>query len=107
MSKLETLVPPLELCRQIPEGKFADSALVWLGDGVVERSLVLCDTYPAPTLAEILAALSRYCEPVIVTHWRSGQVSVVIQKDEAECEEVSECMSAAALKLWLDMEARK
>ena len=29
MNELETLVQPLELCRQIPNGKFADSALVY------------------------------------------------------------------------------
>ena len=29
MSKLESIVPPLELCKQIPAGEFEDSALVW------------------------------------------------------------------------------
>ena len=27
--RLEDLVPPLELCKKIPAGEFADSALVW------------------------------------------------------------------------------
>lgn len=29
MSKLEELVPPLELCKMIPEGEFEDSAFIW------------------------------------------------------------------------------
>ena len=71
MSKLENLVPPLELCKRIPEGSFEDSALVWgnpkgwypcLFPDVVSRDC--CDDpskviAPAPTLAEILQALPR------------------------------------------------
>ena len=30
MSTLERIVPPLELCKQIPEGEFEDAALVWV-----------------------------------------------------------------------------
>lgn len=30
--KLEELVPPLELCKLIPEGEFEDSALMWVED---------------------------------------------------------------------------
>lgn len=29
MSNLESIVPPLELCKRIPAGEFEDSALVW------------------------------------------------------------------------------
>lgn len=29
MSKLEDLVPPLELCKLIPKGEFEDSAFIW------------------------------------------------------------------------------
>ena len=37
MSKqgLENIVPPLELCKQIPAGEFEGSALVWVYDDVV------------------------------------------------------------------------
>lgn len=55
--KIEDLVPPLEICKQIPEGKFADSALVWLGERVYIRSGEDAVTFPAPTLEEILMAL--------------------------------------------------
>ena len=85
MSKLESIVPPMELCKLIPAGEFKDSALVWVYDDVVG---FLCRTsgceqihkkewrlehnhprkiairrksgheiYPAPTLAEILAKI--------------------------------------------------
>lgn len=77
MSKLESIVPPLELCRRIPAGRFEESALVWdiHGHGKfdkwhvekrVNRSVRFGDygimspphaDIPAPTLAEILAEL--------------------------------------------------
>ena len=87
MSRLENLVPPLELCKQIPAGEFEDAALVWVYDDVVG---FLCRTsgceqihkkewqlehnhprkiairrksgheiYPAPTLAEILESIGE------------------------------------------------
>ena len=87
MSRLENLVPPLELCKQIPAGEFEDSALVWVYDDVVG---FLCRTsgceqihkkewqlehnhprkiairrksgheiYPAPTLEEILESIGE------------------------------------------------
>lgn len=87
MSNLESIVPPLELCKQIPVGEFEDSALVWVYDDVVG---FLCRTsgceqihkkewqlehnhprkiairrksgheiYPAPTLAEILESIGE------------------------------------------------
>ena len=30
--RIEDLVPPMKLCKLIPKGKFADSALVWCED---------------------------------------------------------------------------
>ena len=87
VNKLESIVPPLELCKRIPEGEFEDSALVWGYDDVVG---FLCRTsgceqihkkewqlehnhprkiairrksgheiYPAPTLAEILESIGE------------------------------------------------
>ena len=35
MSNLKSIVPPVELCKQIPAGEFEDSALVWVYDDVV------------------------------------------------------------------------
>ena len=64
---VEDLVPPLELCQQIPEGEFADSAFVWTQEcgtkgwfvghredvEFCRKNLLNAPTvYPAPTLAE-------------------------------------------------------
>ena len=60
---IEDLVPPFELCRQIPAGEFADTAFVWaeiskfcetvlIRRRFVEKNL---RTAPAPTLQEVLA----------------------------------------------------
>lgn len=67
MSDLESIVPPLELCKQLPEGKFEDSALVWhIGLCSLEPAHVsqrfspaICAAiYPAPTLAELIDKLT-------------------------------------------------
>ena len=69
--KLEDLMPPLELCKQIPAGEFADSALAWmvLPDGslhpvfpIIARNATLPDDdlIPAPTLEEILREMAKY-----------------------------------------------
>lgn len=65
MSKLESIVPPVELCKRIPAGEFEDTALVWCR---VRGEDVVCprehwvgvfgmSPVPAPTLEEILDAL--------------------------------------------------
>ena len=87
MSRLESIVPPLDLCKMIPAGEFVDSALVWVYDDVVgficrtsgceqihkkewqlehnhPRKIAIrrkCgkEIYPAPTLAEILEAIGE------------------------------------------------
>ncbi len=41
MSSIESIVPPVELCKLIPEGEFEDSALVWVYDDLVR---FLCRT---------------------------------------------------------------
>jgi len=64
--KIADLVPPQELCKQIPEGAFVDSALVWernIGlDGTeydpvvrVRKDAIIQNIIaPAPTLIEII-----------------------------------------------------
>lgn len=63
MNNLKSIVPPLELCKLIPEGEFEDSALVWVFKGNEEecapRTMFNAipnswKVYPAPTLEEIL-----------------------------------------------------
>jgi len=62
---IESLVPPLELCKLIPAGYFADSALVWSvwnNWGVITEEVQKRNTFatcPAPTLHEILLVLPR------------------------------------------------
>ena len=78
MSRLENLIPPLELCKQIPAGEFDDSALAWYNfHGVPilrwRDNLEKLDgvrPIPAPTLEEILEAIREiqlgnqsYCYP--------------------------------------------
>ena len=87
MGNLESIVPSLELCKNIPAGEFEDSALVWVYDDVVgflcrtsgceqihkkewqlehnhQRKIAIrkkCghEIYPAPTLAEILESIGE------------------------------------------------
>ena len=76
MSKLEDLVPPPELFRQIPPGQFEDSAFLYAEftfrgkrQKIIQRSIknAFAQVYrndgitfcPAPTLAEILYELSK------------------------------------------------
>ena len=72
MSNLQDLVPPLELCRQIPKGKFCSSLFVWervYGEGggqyppivnlrrdALYRNIIA----PAPTMEEILREMAKY-----------------------------------------------
>ena len=71
MKTLESLVPPLDLCKKIPKGEFADSVLVYgnpkgwspcLYPQLVTREE--CNDpdktiAPAPTLVEIMLALDE------------------------------------------------
>ena len=117
---LEDLVPPLELCKQIPEGEFADSALVWLikvqeEPEVWERDKTnsippIWSKIPAPTLQEIMKELPAYNEKeiclcciadfpeygkkrVLGEAWRVGYTERESKLDTNP--------ATAALKLWL------
>lgn len=106
MSNLESIVPPLELCKRIPAGEFEDSALVWVYDDVVG---FLCRTsgceqihkkewqlvhnhprkiairrksgheiYPAPTLAEIFESIGEVetWDTMTITRITNGKQSL-------------------------------
>ena len=68
MARLENILPPLELCKQIPDGAFEDSALVWItdfsgGERIAEpRRYAPYDhiAAPAPTLVEIMCEIAKY-----------------------------------------------
>ena len=65
---IQDVVPPLELCKLIPEGEFKDSAFLWFsnyhfgGWHIEKRELAVAFTdngelCPAPTLQEVLEKL--------------------------------------------------
>lgn len=119
MSELKDLVPPLDLCKQIPAGAFDDSALVWMETrtgscGVQAR--ITSEEVPAPTLQEIMLALPAYNEDeirlccisdfpedgekmVLGEAWSVGYTEAGKKTDKNP--------ATAALKLWLDLEAWK
>lgn len=78
MNNLKSIVPPLELCKLIPEGEFEDSALVWV-DGntqnpnsvfVEPRRYAIDGTHrPAPTLEEVLEAIGK------VENWDTATIT--------------------------------
>ena len=67
MSNLKNIVPPVELCKQIPVGEFEDTALVWCRvrgeDGVCQREhwvgVFGMSPVPAPTLEEVLEEIGK------------------------------------------------
>ncbi len=105
-NSLNSLVPSLQLCYQIPEGKFTKSVLAWFSTGqywwdcyAFPRECGKCpkfDTFeflaPAPTLQEIMDDLAKIGEPVVMT------LGVCIGKDT---EEHSTNSAESAMKLWL------
>lgn len=109
MSNLTDLVPPLELCKLIPKGEFADSAFVWVVNGDYQPKFQIVDKrkypfipedgatlYPAPTLQEIQASMP-HCS---CRHDHLGWtvVSFYVNGIRPEFEENP---ATAALKLWL------
>lgn len=124
MSKLESIVPPLELCERIPAGEFEDSVLVWRdcscrGYYVSERFagetsdcrgeqkfdyvgnvglVIMKATLPAPTLAEILAKLP---EGVQMRMRTARNRERHFQIYHYSYETWTNLPAAAALRLWL------
>lgn len=118
MSNLNDLVPPLELCKLIPDGEFADSAFLYeamvgmafrkiLDIRIIPRQRITsnpyidCDLgreyhlYPAPTLQEIMADM-QYCRVYKKT---SNFFVAVKEKDRV----ASFNAATSAMKLWLKL----
>lgn len=123
MSKLESLVPPLELCKLIPAGEFEDAALAWIHADVVgfvcrtsgceqvagkEWQLIRSNAsrvirarkrgeeiFPAPTLEEIMGAMP-YCR----VYKKTANFYVAVKEQERV---PSLSGATAALKLWLKL----
>lgn len=130
MNKLEKIVPPLELCKLIPAGKFADSVFIWgyscdksnTEPFVDERDRVeYCrknmvnapPVFPAPTLHEIMAELSLcdvycdtgwFCMVGAPDHWSIGNCECDLYVRNGTENKSPE---AAALKLWLKLKGIK
>ena len=126
MSNLESIVPPLELCKRIPAGKFAESVLVWEEDSCVFGKLPphvvprVENTYhtilaPAPTLPEIMAELTEvmidyeYLDVCAYMTSERGNWGVQIMSVGrcANNAEIDKNPAAAALRLWFDVEGVK
>jgi hypothetical protein len=104
MSKLESLVPPLELCKLIPAGEFEDGCFVRIGtDTIVLRSDVRVisgrqdDIYPAPLAEEIIYKFWRdYQRPTVF--YRNDWYACVIDNYGDEIANVNrDSASTAAL----------
>lgn len=127
MSKLEDIVPTLELCEQIPAGEFEDSALVWDIHGKfdkwhvekrVNRSVrfgeygVMSPPHadiPAPTLAEILAELppgKTGLSTVQTLDHKYAGCRLDTSNDIREFEDASRNPATAALRLWFKVRGR-
>ena len=121
MSNLESIVPPVELCKLIPAGEFEDTALVWDIHGKfdkwhvekrVKRSVRFGDygvtspphaDIPAPTLEEIINELPD--------EYNDGRLDIgtdyleYITYDEFLVDDAYFCseqdgFAAAAIRLW-------
>ena len=113
-SNLKKIVPPLDLCKQLPDGAFADSALVWernVGLDLTEYSPVintrknaLCQYVicPAPTLTEIMADI-----PCAIMDKEGKTFTIVAARDEKYHGVSDDAPATAALKLWLELNKEK
>lgn len=116
MSNLAELVPPLDLCKLIPEGEFADTAFVRIGNTKIialrrsaKWSFPNQPHIPAPTLKEIMSELSLcdergdtgwFCMAGDPDHWSIGNCECDLYvKNGTE----NKSPEAAALKLWLNL----
>lgn len=123
---LESLVPPLDLCKQIPQGAFENSVLVWFGHRHTDKTMkvvprnelgVACQfflqkgvrvAYPAPTLQEILAVLpcdmlaDFYLSPTDRGTYRIDMVTNDTASEIANADNPA----TAALRLWFDVKGR-
>ena len=122
MNKLEDIVPPLELCKQIPQGTLPDSSLVWTRDVgksefyvAIREDVEFCrlgminapPLFPAPTLAEILDELGN--KTVCLYDGIRYEVSVCIRECDSGTKEhqwrqygeADRNPASAALRMWL------
>lgn len=109
---LEIIVPPLNLCKQIPEGQFSDSALVWrkmygMYD-VFPRACGFCARFenyeylaPAPTKDEIVADLKRRGFVSSIQTWSESMNQWVFEVAGADAMSIADQIATAAMKSWM------
>lgn len=119
VSTLESLVPPLDLCKQIPEGYFENSVFVWWTDCYGTMLIKRIDApyeygidAPAPTLQEILLAIDEaggYCPSC---RYQANTWQVDYEDDPISDESMLPVLvdesdpynpATAALKLWFEL----
>lgn len=102
---LEELVPPLELCKLIPQGEFADSVLVRIGNSKIialrrRAKVIFAESvhHPAPTLQEIMAEL-----PAETICGKDHHADWFISNRQIGCIDDTERkgVTTVALRLWL------
>ena len=130
MADLEKLVPPLELCQQIPTGSFGDSAFWYIWSEVDQKYILclrgiggvcvsanpcpcgMCYNYPAPTLEEVVAALyDGYVYDNVYAEfdgfWEIGCKFHPRHGGREISDHASDRGAWDALTLWLDLERKK
>lgn len=127
MSNLESIVPPLELCKLIPDGEFEDSVVVYRFDHqqagkmfpetnederffyVEEREMVEFaqrnmvnppPTFPAPTLEEIITSLLTYGWLVKIDCRIQLDTLIEFYSEKQSKTEFGNTASETALRLW-------
>lgn len=113
MSKLEDLVPPLELCYKLRIGDFAESVFVWnvrcspdkiqlIPRSAWDHGGYICS---APTLTEIMDKLYEQYD-FVGAKLKDGVCQVGCFRNDEDAAKVvvhATNMSTAALKLWLEV----
>lgn len=115
MSNLQDLVPPLELCKRIPEGAFAESALVYVtskyslnhrfGERLFFDELKVKKDYqiiPAPTLQEIFQDTDAVIDITVHCHKKNEWIIDICPNGKRSYRyTISDNPATAALTLWL------
>lgn len=126
MNKVKNLIPPLELCKKIPAGEFAES-YAWYCWSYIDQKYLLCAGgkpdvrlfrdpcpcgmkyfYPAPMLQEIMENMTTLCVTPEIFHahknYWTAQGEVLnhdgMYKFHHGC---SSNPATAALELWLKL----
>jgi hypothetical protein len=114
--KIAELVPPVELCKQIPSGKFEDSCFVWV-NGMDKQPKPICRPWdkkstaaPAPTLQEILEDLHKHEKDVFLkwseiayNEWLINAYTTPVRDIQAHNQNIV----TAAIKVWLELKGIK